>query len=446
MNPHELIHRYLTGEATGAEVEELDRLLASDPALRQRLITEAGIDSNLREVALERMADPAPTEGKIITSPFRPLTWIAAAAAIALVSIFALSKFSQPPIIATLISGENASWESPLPTTPGSELTAGFLKLTSGIATIEFRSGARVILEAPAHLILETPMKGKLLSGSAMIDVPEAAIGFVMEAPGGYAVDYGTQFSVSVDSAGGSSNFEVLEGEIAVHHPTTGKEVRLTTGKGASTSGEAMVTFEGNDEEPNFTAASDFLRIGTQGHADYVIRNNRRGKHIHPDMLMAKQTNSVNWEMRSFFSFDISRVDLASVESVRLRLNQVPSGRGLATRLPLINTFAIYGITSPEKETWAQPPTWEDAPSTKDGILLGRFDIPRSQASGSVEISSGTLLEFLKNDPDQKVTVVLVRETGLISGEGKGLTHAFANDHHPEASGPHLEFALKASK
>ena len=88
-----------------------------------------------------------------------------------------------------------------MPTTPGSALTAGYLKLTSGIATIQFKSGAKVVLEAPAHLVLETPMRGRLLAGSAVIDVPKTAIGFVMEAPGGYAVDLGTQFAVSVNAA-----------------------------------------------------------------------------------------------------------------------------------------------------------------------------------------------------------------------------------------------------
>lgn len=445
MNSNDLIHRYLSGEATGAEIEELDQRLAKDPGLRRKLIVEAGTDAGLREIALERAAQPDESRATNIR-PFNPLTWIAAAAAIALVATFAWSHFSKPPVIATLVSGENAAWESPLPTTPGSKLTAGFLKLTSGIATIEFTSGATVVLEAPAHLVLETPMRGKLLTGSAVIDVPESAIGFVMEAPGGYAVDYGTQFSVSVNDNGQASEFEVLEGEIAVHHPTTGKEVRLTTGQGASTSGDDMQTFDGKINDPTFSPPLTRARVWTKGKSNYVIRVNKRGKHIHPEMLMARTSNSGKWDMRNFFSFDMAKIDLASAQAVKLRLNQVPSGHGLASRLPLINTFAIYGITSPDKESWSESPTWEDAPDITDGILLGRFDIPRSQQSGSVGIGNSDLLKFLKNDPDGIVTFVLIRETGHISGEGKGLTHAFANHNHPEASGPRLEFSMAESR
>lgn len=445
MNPNELIQRYLTGEATATEVAELDHLLANDKALRRKLIIEAGTDAGLRQIALERVAQPVMSAPKKVARFYRPVAWLAAAAAVALMGVVGWTEFSRPQVIATLISGENASWESSLPTTPGSELTAGYLKLTSGIATIRFRSGAEVILEAPAHLVLETPMRGRLLAGSAVIEVPEPAIGFVMVTPDGYAVDYGTQFAISVNTADNSSDFEVLKGEIAVHHPATGKEVRLTRRQGALISANEMITFNGEDQEPAIAEPSQKVRIGTLGQAGYVNRRNKRGKHLQPEMLMVKQTESFNWDMRAFFSFDVSGVDLESVQSARLRLNQVPSGMGLAARLPLINTFAVYGVTHAEKETWSSAPTWEDAPDVADGVLLGTFDIPRSQQTGSYGIENDKLREFLRADPDKKVTFVIVRETGLIDGEGKGLTHAFASDHHPEASGPLLEFTMKSA-
>ena len=202
MDAHELIHRYLMGEATADEVAELDRLLASDPALRRKLIFEAGTDAGLREIALERVAAPVSAERKIISPIFRPVAWIAAAAAVVLLATLTWTQLSRPAVIATLVSGEDASWESSLPTAPGSELVAGYLKLNTGIATIQFKSGAKVVLEAPAHLVLETPMRGRLLAGSAVIDVPKSAIGFIIDAPGGYAVDHGTQVRGQRDEFG----------------------------------------------------------------------------------------------------------------------------------------------------------------------------------------------------------------------------------------------------
>ena len=52
--PEQLIHRYLVGEVDEKEVEQLDRLLAGDPKLRKKFISEAGTDASLREIALER--------------------------------------------------------------------------------------------------------------------------------------------------------------------------------------------------------------------------------------------------------------------------------------------------------------------------------------------------------------------------------------------------------
>jgi hypothetical protein len=59
MNPNELIQHYLHGVATDAEVAELDRLLASDRALRRKLIVETGIDAGLCEIERERASQPS---------------------------------------------------------------------------------------------------------------------------------------------------------------------------------------------------------------------------------------------------------------------------------------------------------------------------------------------------------------------------------------------------
>ena len=449
---HELIALHQTGQMTKDGFAELEAVLRESSKARIRFHQACRIDSRLRREA-ENADDllvirPADHSSTIQARGWQRSGWIAgglAAAAMVSLSLFAWGQLSRSALIATLVSGEDASWESSLPTAPGSTLTPGYLKLNTGIATIRFASGAEVILEAPAHLILETPMRGKLLAGSAVVEVPESAIGFVMEAPGGYAVDFGTQFAISVNAAGDSSDFEVLKGEIAVHHPATGKEVRLTKRQGASISELEMVTFDSASHEPAFTRAPKSLRIGTNGRADGVDRRNKHNKYYNPEVLFVRQTDEHNWDMRAFFRFDLSKVDLQSVKSARLRLNLVPSGWGLAARLPLSNTFAVYGVTRADKEEWSSEPRWEDSAGPEDGMLLGRFDIPRSQQTGSVGIENDKLLEFLEADVDKKVTFVIVRETGLIDGEGKGLVHTFATDRNPHAPGPILEFSMKDS-
>ena len=443
MKPETLIQRYLIGEATADEVGELDKLLAGDPELRRRLVSEAAIDAGLREIALERIADEqVPPSSKIARPAFRPVAWAAAAAVAGLVSVLAFSQFSRPEIIATLVSGEDAAWESPLPTAPGSELTAGYLKLTSGIATIEFRSGAEVMLEAPAHLVLETPMRGKLLAGSAVIDVPGSAIGFTIETPDGYAVDHGTQFAVSVDQAGHRSDFEVLDGEISIHLPATGEEVRLANRGSASISDRGLQAFEGPLPERDVRQKPRIIKIRTNGRATSIIKNNQRAKRLDPDLLMVKNVDGNSQERRSLIAFDVSGVDLDSVATARLGLKMVPSSVGFATRLPVENRFAIYGVTDVSRENWTTDCLWEDAPTPEDSVLLGEFMVRRSRQDKYCTVSGDALLEFLKADADGSVTLIIVRETGQIDGEGPGLVHAFASDSHPESSGPVLRLGL----
>lgn len=446
MDPNTLVHRYLIGEATPAEVRELDQLLAKDPGLRRKLIFEAGNDAGLREIALERMAEPESVEEKVVAASFLPIARAIAACAAVMLTLFASSRLQQPATVATLVSNEDAAWESALPTMPGSRLTAGMLALKSGMSTVRFESGVEVILEAPAQLELIDPMRGRLVAGTAVIDVPESAIGFVIETPDGYAVDYGTQFAVRVDERNGRSDFELIKGEIAVHHPQSGEEVRLTgQGKMARVSRQALVVTTADSPEFPEESAPKVLRIRTNGRFGSVRRNPGK-KPVRRESLIARRNNSGDSNAHSFFAFDLSAVDFEQIESVELRLNQVPSRGGSAARLPKINRFAVHGLTNPKKADWENVSTWETAPRPEDGILLGRFEIPRSQKRGSCRISTSELLDYLRSHQGDEVTLILSRETKFLIGvgAGKGMTHAFASDSHPEAVGPTLQFTYSS--
>lgn len=441
MDPRELMHRYLLGEITESEVQELDRLLAADPELRREFVLAAATDTGLREVAFERAVEPPqPKAQASSTSLSVKVAWVSIAAAI--VVLFSLDRvFFGPAPVATLASSENAAWESSLPTTPGSKLEAGSLSLKSGVATIRFRSGAEVLLEAPASLELISPMRGRLLSGAAVIDVPDSAIGFVIETPDGYAVDYGTRFAVRVDQARDRSDFEIIEGEIAVHHPKSGDEVRLTgQGKAASVSEQSIVVVDLEEQDAPSAPPEETIRIGTNGRTGSAMRrDHKRHKYIKREFLSVKHTDGGGWDHRSFFSFDLTTSDLSQVEAVRLRLNLVPSTRGLVSRLPKVNRFGVYGLTNQAKANWPSHCLWDESPGPEDGVLLGTFEIPRSQQRGSFGIENEALLKFLKAHQDTQVTLILVRETTQIEGVGPGLTHLFASDSHPEAVGPMLE-------
>ncbi len=437
MKPEDLIRRYFMGEASEEEVADLDALLAADAGLRRRFVFEAGNDTALREIALERISEPKVSDEKVVRPAFRSGGWMAAAAAVILLGGLTWTQFSSPKVIATLVSSEDASWESALPTAPGSDLVAGYLKLNSGIATIRFRSGAEVLLEAPADFVLETPMKGRLLRGAAVIDVPESAIGFVMETPDGYAVDHGTRFAVSVGEENEGTDFEVLDGEISVFHPKTESEVRLSGKQATTITSSGLEKRDGPIPEATLERDDHIIRVGTQGMSVSVIANNDED-YLHPDFLMAKKSvGKIDFDRRSVFSFSLDGIDIEKIESARIRLNLVPSGIGFAGHLPKVNRFSIYGLGGESPAFWDSGILWENVPLPESGKLLGSFEIPRSQQRAAVGINSDELLRFIQEHPGTTLTFLLVRETS--ETESRGLVHTFASDSHPEASGPTLE-------
>lgn len=364
--------------------------------------------------------------------------WLAASVAL----VLALAPYAlQERPVAMLVSSENAGWESSLPTTPGSRLDAGLLQLKTGIATIRFRSGVGVILEAPAKLQLIDTMRGKMLSGKATIDVPEQAIGFVMETPDGYVIDHGTQFSMSVDEAEHSSSFEVIEGEISVHVPS-GTDNAMLSGEGQSAKILDGMIIESESFEPQELEAknSKTIRIGVGNRAGTAIRNDRR-EFVSSRYLTVNRLNNQRWDRRSFFAFDISAVDFESVKSVTLQLNLVPFRQGYFSNLPLQSRYEVYGLTNAEKSNWETECLWKDSPGPEDGTFVGSFEVPRSQQRGNYSIQNKSLLQFLKSNELKDATFILVR-TSLPGGRGNTPSHAFAGVDHREANAPYLEFSL----
>lgn len=434
---------YLEDAIDATELETLGRELSSSPE-RVRQFNDLRLLTGL--IHEHGRTSPEPTElQRFATRSWTRRKWLAPTVLAGLAATFLLAIAFYPwefnsSSIATLASSEDAAWESSLPTAVGSELGPGTLKLKTGIATIRFRSGAVVTLEAPALLELLDPTRGKLLAGKATIDVPEPAIGFVMETPDSYAVDHGTQFSMNVDGAAKRSSFNVIEGEISVHVTSTGEKTMLSgQGKSATVTEGFLVTLDSQPLDLDTDPSPNVLMIGTNGREGSAIRNDQR-KYIQRKFLTVNRLFKKEWDRRSFFAFDLSGVDLDTAKSVSLRLNLVSFPYGFFSSLPPMNRYAVYGLTNLEKADWENECRWEDSPGPQDGELLGTFEIARSQQHGSYGIGNETLLEFLRQHRQDEVTFVVVRES-LPIREGNVPCHAFASENHPDANGPQLEIA-----
>ncbi|MGC6448818.1 MAG: iron dicitrate transport regulator FecR [Rubripirellula sp.] len=459
----ELLEAVANRDLTQDDRERLAERLAMDSDARAAFIESTALEAmlshefpaSLPQVASSALELPEQNQSSNSVHPMlreasrtNPLLLLlsAVAASILLAVVFLPIRNKSNPV-ATIASSENAAWESMLPTKPGSELAPGVLELKSGIATIRFSSGAVVTLEAPAQFEVISDMRGKLIDGAAVINVPQHAIGFVIESPDGYAIDYGTSFAVHVDRKAQRSDFELIEGEIAVHHSVTGKEVRLTDPNDAvSVRENSLIKIDREQSSGWQQPPGRVLRLGTNGRSTSVLPNNKRRKFLDPEVLSVKTTENGKWDYRSFFAFDLSAMDASRIRTARLRLNLVPSRRGFASRLPVVNRFGVYGLTNPAKSNWVIESTWEDAPSQEDCDLLGTFEVLRSQQRGTFGIANEKLVRFLQENRGRSVTILLVRETSQIEGQGPGLTHLFASDNHPEAVGPLLELTTERNQ
>lgn len=125
-------------------------------------------------------------------------------------------------VAATVGDSVDARWEMD---PPESGLLPGWATLLEGYARLDFKSGARVILQAPCELRLKSTKRVFLGSGQLTVKVPEGLRGFTVLTPTAGLVDYGTEFGVRVDARGDTES-HVFSGQVNVR---AGKQNRLLT-------------------------------------------------------------------------------------------------------------------------------------------------------------------------------------------------------------------------
>ncbi len=217
----ELIQRYLEGGLDEVGARQLHGRLQADPGLADRLFLQLEMDALLRASAPPAyVAASAPRR----RDRFRTLATVAAlAACVALAGAWILEKLASASevwvepttaAVAVLTHGVQMDWDRP-GIEAGAPLAPGPLKLRSGIAQIEFFTGARIRIEGPADLELISSSEAAFHRGKLSAEVPPQAVGFTIRTPQGEVVDLGTEFALQVDGA--SSEVHVFKGEVEVH-------------------------------------------------------------------------------------------------------------------------------------------------------------------------------------------------------------------------------------
>ena len=236
MNPNELIQHYLHGEATDAEVAELDRLLASDRALRRKLIIETGIDAGLCEIARERASQlSVVAPRRSVWLSWRPLT--AAAAGIVLGMFCTSIVFAYvAPSLGKVITLLQESFESgPAPLVAGVPIEAGrwsgdYTEVVGGQQGVKPESGTKMLRFLRADFEGKVKPEGSYISDVyQLIDVRPYRREF---ADGGAVVQLSAAFNAfafpAEEAFGCSVSLHALDAETAMNGSTRIGETLLT--------------------------------------------------------------------------------------------------------------------------------------------------------------------------------------------------------------------------
>jgi hypothetical protein len=120
-----------------------------------------------------------------------------------------------PAYVAQLTGSKDSEWAPASGAfRAGDHLRKGqHLELTKGVVEITFDSGARIVLNAPASLDINSAWDSTLRRGTLTANVPHEAIGFRVSNSAVDVVDLGTEFTM-IAEPGGSAEVLVLKGEI----------------------------------------------------------------------------------------------------------------------------------------------------------------------------------------------------------------------------------------
>ncbi|HEX8912172.1 MAG TPA: hypothetical protein VF796_07410, partial [Humisphaera sp.] len=206
----QLLDRYVDGALTEEDRAELERTLLTSPAARAAFWAHARLHADVTQWGQEswgrRMADEgeaAEPAAEVDEGPTRVADglaasrrlrirphlapWLSAAAAVLAVAAVLFSVLRQgaapvrptpptavvdvPPAnapagVAVLASAVDVEWDGPGPASAGTVLAPGtVLKLAAGAVQVEFYSGARLVIQAPAEVELRSEMSADCRRG-----------------------------------------------------------------------------------------------------------------------------------------------------------------------------------------------------------------------------------------------------------------------------------------
>lgn len=477
----ELWERARDGRLTEAEQATLNDAITHNPEARRLLAEAAFMDAELRLTGESGAGTgAAPGSATSHAAPIARATFgwrhaltAAAAALIATGAVLLIER--EPAPAATLVKARACKWgNSALPTLEGARLKPGALELLEGMATLQFESGAQVVLEAPVSLEVVSAMECRVRKGTVVADVPPQAKGFTIHTPATKVVDYGTRFGVSAGEDG-KCLVHVIEGLVEVERAGEPGKKELRAGQrvdygdfvahavnpDAAPRPAGDPASAGSDDQPEpgrwlpgpLSDLGDGWQVVTpafgQGRDTWIQSS---AKHIttgRESYLRVKHTShDEKLDRKAYIAFDISRFAGRPVEEAEFVLHVEPSDLGFAALVPDA-VFAVYALTDETQDAWKESAlSWAAAPAhdqepahritaiAGQSRLLGQFTVPQGTTRGAFSIKGPALAEFLRSDTNGLVTFIVIRQTDETARNG--LAHAFASKENTRNAPPML--------
>lgn len=210
MRFEELLAAVLEGAATEAERAEFGRLLDASPERVQTYMRQTRMHVMLEACAGLHEARPEARNRRHVR------TWwkVAAAAAAAVVGVAVWQTgVREPSEVATVRCTRHGQWADGREVAVGAVLQPGVWDWQCGLVELVTPGGTVLLVEAPASLEIVDAMHARLLGGKLVVRMPKGRSGFVVETPELKVLDLGTEFGVSVTSAG-ESRVQVFDGRV----------------------------------------------------------------------------------------------------------------------------------------------------------------------------------------------------------------------------------------
>lgn len=148
-----------------------------------------------------------------------------------------------PGVIATIKKVDSVVWADGAQALNVDETlqSGSVVKFDDGLIEVEFRQGAIVVLEGPAHFVPIDANQATLYAGKLAAVAPSWATGFRVATPKFEVIDHGTEFAITVggDESDPLVNVVVTEGEVEVLSPNQKHDGRrLFAGEGVRSTGD----------------------------------------------------------------------------------------------------------------------------------------------------------------------------------------------------------------